>query len=63
MANRKRTPDMTGTAKSIDDTHLLFERIGYRFYRAWLKGQPGLEAFYQSWNTAELRRVKELLDQ
>ena len=38
MANRKRTPDMTGTAKSIDDTHLLFERIGYRFYRAWLKG-------------------------
>ena len=58
MANRN-TPDMTRSATEIDDPRLLFERIGYRLYRGWLKGE-GVADFYNSWNLTELRCVAAL---
>lgn len=58
MTNRN-TPDMTRSASEILDPRLLFERIGYRFYRGWLKGE-GMADFYSSWNLTELRRVAAL---
>jgi hypothetical protein len=55
----RNTPDMRRPASEIDDPRLLFERIGYRLYRGWLKGE-GLADFYSSWNLSELRRVAAL---
>jgi hypothetical protein len=55
----RNTPDMKRPAREIDDPRLLFERIGYRLYRGWLKGE-GLANFYDSWNLTELRRVANL---
>jgi hypothetical protein len=61
MAKRS-TPDKNGKASEITDPMVLYARIGWRAYRAWLvrADEPGLAAFYDSWNRTDMRRLREL---
>lgn len=60
--SERTTPDMTRKASEITDDLLLYSRIGYRVFLAWEKGEQSLADFYAGYNTAELRRIKELRD-
>jgi hypothetical protein len=62
VERQRIAPDMSRKASEITDLNLLYARIGYRTYLAWVKGEQSLADFYAGYNTAELRRIKELRD-
>lgn len=57
MAN---TPNLKGKASEINDTKLLFERVGYRIFLMYRDGSLSPERIYKGHVAAELKRLKEL---
>lgn len=53
-------PDMTGKASEITDLMQLYARIGYRVYLTWRDGDRAPAELYHGYNTAELKRLREL---